>query len=356
MTAAGKVASAMLGLVLAACGGEGATTDEVVERDAALDGTGDAAVETSPDATVDTTSEAMVEVQADATAESPRVQVVLFTHIEDQTPAGPLGSEPSRTAYANMRAKLIELAELAATHEVQWVLQPDWKFLEAARLYEDAATVASTAGKNLFVYLHEDLGVVIDPHSHEKGGYNYTDVAHLIDLLGVASTTVIGGHIWDPALDEFQAWDRFRNPIHGEKYPDAVWRGDILIGSGTPNHVNDPLVSGVWRPQDADHYFTDDPAGNIVAIGSWHDGVNGVQELVELYANGTVPATEMLTASWNITPAQIMAPDGPALIVQATFLPLKVMEGAGKIELTDFTTLVQRWRTRHAGRAYIHRP
>ena len=32
-------------------------------------------------------------------------------------------------------------------------------------------------GKNLLRFLKEDRGVVIDPHSHEHRGYNYTDVA-----------------------------------------------------------------------------------------------------------------------------------------------------------------------------------
>jgi len=255
-----------------------------------------------------------------------------------------------------LRKNLLEVGKLAAQDDVRWVLQPDWKVLEAARQYEDAATMASTGGKSFLVYLRDDLGVVIDPHSHENGGYNYADVAYLLDLLGVGGSTVIGGHIWDPTLPQFQHWERFRNPIHGEKYPEAEWRGDILIGSGTPNHVNDPLVSGVWRPKEPTDYFSDDPAGNIVCVGAWHDDVAGVHELVDLYATGTVPATDMLTASWNVIPAQITATDGPATIEETIFLPLKAMEDAGQIELTDFTTLVETWRARYAARAYLYQP
>lgn len=304
------------------------------------------------DSIADTTTDS----PADTDVASPRVQVVLFTHIEDQSPTGTLGSEPSRVSYLSLRSTLIEFAQLAAQDEVQWVLQPDWKILEAARQYEDAATMASTGGKNFLVYLRDDLGVVIDPHSHENGGYNYTDVAYLLEVLGVGGTTVIGGHVWDPSLPEFAHWERFRDPQPGEKYPSALWRGDILIGSGTPNHVNDPLVSGVWRPKEPNDYFTDDPQGNIVCVGAWHNDVAGVQELVDLYAAGTVAATDMLTASWNITPAQIQATNGPATIEQTVFLPLKEMESAGTIELTDFTTLVAAWQTRNSGRAYVYQP
>src|SRR6185295_16488956 len=134
---------------------------------------------------------------------------------------------------------------------------------------EDAATMASTGGVNFLRHLRDSLGVAIDPHSHEGGGYNYTDVAHLLDSLGVGGSTVIGGHIFHPSLPQFSAWDRFRQPVRGLKYPNALWRGDILMGSGTPNHVSDPIVSGVWRPKSRDNYFDDDPAGNIACVGAF---------------------------------------------------------------------------------------
>jgi len=288
-------------------------------------------------------------------AARPRVRVVLFTHIEDQSPAGTLGSPQSRQSYLELRARLIEVAERARDEGVPWVFQPDWKILEAALLYEDAALTASTGGHNFLVHLRDTLGVAIDPHSHENGGYNYTDVAYLLDRFGVGGSTVIGGHIWDPALSQFQQWDRFRVPVPGEKYPEFTWRGDILTGSGTPNHVNDPLLSGLWRPKDRDHYFVDDPGGNIVCVGAWHDGVPGVVELVGLYADGTVPATTLLTASWNIRPADITAPDGPATIAETVFRPLKAMQDRGEIELTDFTSLVADWRAA-GGVASIYQP
>lgn len=282
------------------------------------------------------------------------VHVVLFTHIEDASPGGTLGSAQSRTSYRGLRSRLLDMAKRARAHRLTWVLQPDWKYLEAARLYEDAEMTADTAGKNLFKYLRDDLQISIDPHSHENGGYNYADVAYLLEALGVGGSTVIGGHIWDPALPQFQQWDRFRTAVGGEHYPTASWRGDILIGAGTPNHVNDPLLSGVWRPKDRDNYFTDDPSGNIVSIGSWHNGASGVQELVDLYARGVVPATTMLTASWNIRPTELMT--SVDNVETSTLVPIEKMRGAGQIEVTDFTSLVAKWRTTYGARGTIYRP
>jgi hypothetical protein len=167
---------------------------------------------------------------------------------------------------------------------------------------------------------------------------------------------VIGGHIWDPSLPQFQEWDRFRAPLAGEHYASASWGGEILIGAGTPNHVNDPLVSGVWRPQDRDNYFVDAPTGNIVAIGSWHDDVAGVQELVDLSAAGTIATGRMVTASWNLTPAAISAPGGVATIDSTVFAPLAAMRDEGSIVVTDFTSLVETWRTTYDGAAYLYQP
>lgn len=278
------------------------------------------------------------------------VFVVAFTHIEDNTPAGVLGAANTRTAYANVRSSIIDIAERTRRNGVPWSLQPDWKLLEAALQYEDAAMMATTGGINVLRHLRDTLGVRIDPHSHEGGGYNYSDVASLLERLGVGGSTVIGGHIWDPSLPQFQQWDRFRGPVAGQRYPSAVWRGDILMGSGTPNHVNDPIVSGVWRPRDRSRYFEDDPAGNITAIGAFRNELAGVAELVALNARGQVPATCMLTASIGIRPAEFLMTGG-SMVENTIIAPLAAERARGAIELTDFTTLVSTWRQRFGARA-----
>jgi hypothetical protein len=284
----------------------------------------------------------------------PPVYVALFTHIEDNTPTGTLGSAMARTSYMNMRARLLELSALVERYGVTWSLQPDWKILLAARQYEDAATMASTGGVNLFRHLR-DRGVVIDPHSHEGGGYNYSDVAYLLETLDVGGSTVIGGHVWDPALPQFAEWDRFRVPVAGRQYPGALWRGDILMGSGTPNHVNDPIVSGVWRPRDRHAYWEDDPAGNIAAVGAFKSSVSGVNELTDAYRTGRVDPSCMLTASHPISPSVFLAPGGVAAIESNVIRPYVDLRSSGGVELTDFTTLVQVWRTRFGARACTQR-
>jgi len=286
----------------------------------------------------------------------PPVYVVLFTHIEDNVPVGVLGTQESRQNYLLYRGKLIAVGNLFNNYDARWVFQPDWKFLLAALMYEDSTLIGTTNGKNLLRFMKEDLHVVIDPHSHEQQGYNYTDVAHLLDSLSVGGSTVIGGHIWDPSLPQFQRWDRFRVPVAGAQYPWALWRGDILMGSGTPNHVNDPHISGVWRPKDRYHYFEDDTAGNIVSVGQYKGTVATVQELVNLYASGVVPPQYMLTTSIHIKPATITSANGLRVIEDSVLIPLDSLQSQGKATLTDFTSLVNAWRTLFGARAYIYDP
>lgn len=284
----------------------------------------------------------------------PPIYTVFFTHIEDTTPTGTLGTAAARTNYLLWRDRVIQMAQLARRHYMTWVLQPDWKFLQAALLYEDTATMASTGGVNVLRHVRDTLGVVIDAHSHESGGYNYTDVAHLLEQLGVGGTTVIGGHVWDPSLPQFAHWERFRVPVAGEHYPTASWRGDILMGSGTPGHTNDPIVSGVWRPQDPNTYFVDSPNGNISAIGAYKGDIAGISVLRGLYESGRVTPTCMLTNTFHVTPTMISSATSLNTLEQDVLLPLQSLRSAGQIVITDFTSLVATWKSHYASKGCLY--
>jgi hypothetical protein len=288
--------------------------------------------------------------------QQPPVGIVLFTHIEDNTPMAALDTPEARVQYERMRDGIIAFARKVAEYGLSWSLQPDWKFLLAALRFETGLLSPATNGKPLLTWLREDMGMSVDAHSHEKQGYNYTDVAHLLDSLGVGGSTVIGGHVWDPALPEFQHWDRFRSPVRGSMYPWASWRGDILMGSGTPNHVNDPVVSGIWRPLDRWHYFDDDPQANITNVGQYTGDMEGVRELVRLRRSGAVRADSILTASLHITPSQLLLPTERRVVEDSILIPLARMRNLGDILVTDFTSLVEEWYKSYDGAASVFRP
>jgi hypothetical protein len=286
---------------------------------------------------------------------APPIYVVLFTHIEDATPIGVLGTAQNRAGYLTLRSQLITMAQTARRYGMTWVLQPDWKFLLAAQMYEDDSTMAGTGGQNILRYLRDTMSVPIDPHSHEGSGYNYTDVAYLLGTLGVGGSTVIGGHVWDPALAQFAHWDRFRSPVPGQRYPSAIWRGDILMGSGTPNHTNDPIVSGVWRPKDPYSYFEDDPSGNIACVGAFKGDLAGISELLARYQSGQASSACMQTSTYHITPSTIASSSAMAALERDVLTPLASMKNAGQVEMTDFTNLVSTWRTKFNTKACVYR-
>ncbi len=288
--------------------------------------------------------------------QQPPVGVVLFTHIEDNTPRAELDMPEARVQYKEVRDGIIAFAKKLAQYGLSWSLQPDWKFLLAALRFETDLLSPATNGKPVLTWLREDMGMSVDAHSHEKQGYNYTDVAHLLDSLGAGGSTVIGGHVWDPSLPEFQNWDRFRAPVPGSMYPWASWRGDILMGSGTPGHVNDPVVSGIWRPADRWHYFDDDPQANITCVGQYTGDMEGVRELVRLRRGGAVRADSILTASLHITPSQLLLPAERRLLEDSILIPLARMRNLGDIQVTDFTSLVEEWYESYDGAPSVFRP
>ncbi|MGC6513189.1 MAG: hypothetical protein ACON4N_01745 [Myxococcota bacterium] len=300
-------------------------------------------------------------------SDRPPVHVVVMTHIEDTTPGGSLEAPGARPQYLEVRSALLQTAALMQGEGLTWVLQPDWKVLEAALLFEDKALMSNTGGMNVFAHLHDALGVRLDPHSHETQGYNYTDVAHLLDVLGAGGSTVMGGHIWDPELDLFQRWDRYRAPEAGGRYPKATWQAEILIGAGTPNHTNDPLVSGLWRPQDRDHFFEHDEGANLISIGSGirlydvdRDDrpaafVEAVTALVADQAEGATPAGQVVTAYLNVGYEYLRTAASREDLQTEMLAPLAALQASGDIVVTDFQDIATVWQA-HGAAGELYEP
>ena len=131
-------------------------------------------------------------------------------------------------------------------------------------------------------------------------------------------------------------------------------RGDILMGAATPNHVNDPIVSGVWRPRNRGSYFTDDPMGNIVSVGGFKGDIAGVSELWNLGKAGTIAANCILTSTYHITSASIATPGKLAEVERDVIAPLVSLRSAGQVVLTDFTSLVSTWRNQYSATGCLY--
>jgi len=279
------------------------------------------------------------------------VYVVLFMHNED-TALGDFNDPGTPAKYQRNREMLVEMGQFLHNNNVPFDWESDWKFLQGVLKYETPELEATTNNKNLVRYLSEDLGITVDPHSHEHYGYNYADVACLIDSLGVPPTDIIGGHIWDPYNEKYANWERFRQPLQGSQYPHYTWSGRVLIGSGTPNHTYDPQPSGLWRPTDKYHYWQDDPDGNVLCVGQYTGDLAGVQELVQLYRTDAIPADQILTCTIH-TP-QSFYPDFMNDFEQNLIEPLLELQNNGDIRLVSFVELADIWETEFGGRAHIY--
>ncbi|MBI5481397.1 MAG: hypothetical protein HY906_21235 [Deltaproteobacteria bacterium] len=203
--------------------------------------------------------------------------------------------------YLDLRDNVLRIAQLVNNHNAKWDYQADWRFLEAALVYETEPGVAdNTNGKSILRYLSEELGVQVDAHSHETNGYNYADVAYLISQLGVAPTGIVGGFLWYPP--ETAIWERFWSPLVGSKYPAYTWQAEALWGGGTSQHAGpDDMSFGIWRPKDKNNFTVDDPASNLPNIGNGDElHFTGILELIQALESGQAPAGKLYTASYMV--------------------------------------------------------
>ena len=125
------------------------------------------------------------------------------------------------------------------------------------------------------------------------------------------------------------------------------------MGSGTPNHVNDPVVSGVWRPRDRFHYFEHDSTANIAAVGQYKTTIENLPELIDLYQSGEVSTEYMLTSSYPIKPSTIIRADGMQAIADSVMAPVVALRDEGLVAPTNFTALIATWETVFGGRGFL---
>lgn len=276
-----------------------------------------------------------------------QLYVALFTHTEDHPD---FMNDP--VVYASYRDAIVLYATRLHDRGVPWSWQCDYNFLEACLKYEvqqqDAALLSSTAGQNVFVYLHDQLGVELDPHSHENNGYNYADVAYLLTLCGVQPSPVVGGFIYDPNDPNFQDWTRFLGSgLQGAKYPQYTWRPSMLMGGGTANHVNDPVLSGMWHPASVAQYFTDDPQGTIADFGVWDSDPTTITSLLTRVQSDST--TQMWTAAYPFNHSSLATPgyiDGTAMPIVDS---LKSLADQGQIRFVTFMDAYSIWQSQYGG-------
>ncbi|NBS41955.1 hypothetical protein EBS80_04855, partial [bacterium] len=225
----------------------------------------------------------------------PVIYVNIASHSEDGTTPGYPDFSTDKASFDTERAGVVAFANMIAQHQAKYDYQSDWNFLLGVQKYD--AGDASTNGKNVLRYLSEDLGFAVDPHSHEKNGYNYADVAYLIKANGVEPSHVVGGFIASPADQSKLSY--LSTLTHGSKYPTYEWKPEILWGGGTGNHVNESAlwISGIWHPKSASSYAVDDPSAPLPVVGHYESGWNGLDQLLALQGEGKLTEGNIYTVT-----------------------------------------------------------
>lgn len=261
----------------------------------------------------------------------------------------------TQSGYEGMREAILSIMDVVQAYDIPFDYQTDWRFLRAVQKWETPALMATTNDKSILRYLKEDLGISVEPHSHEcatasaaalannpefADGCNYADVACLIESLGVTPGPVVGGFIVNPPEDA--DWERFRSALQGVVYPDCSWQAETLWGGGSSQHVDDPLLSGVWHPMDHDNYAVDDPAQNLPSIGN---GGGLVRFLIQDIETGQAPAGKIYTHTFTVFELNVYQQGDSALSVfENQLTQLQPYLDDGRVIFATLPEVLEIWR------------
>lgn len=282
------------------------------------------------------------------------VYMTLVSHNEDNNPWN------IYSFYKPKRDLLVQIANLVQSKGAAWSFQSDWKFLQAVAMFDTGSVVSNTNGKNLIKWMVEDKGVFCDPHSHEANGYNYADVAYLHQQLGITPTKVVGGFLYDTIING-NNWENLEAGIYGRMYTSYLWKPDILWGSGTPLHVNDPYPLGAWKPKSMADFFTHDSTKNLLLLAHGCENhltdtsnvtynVQTVRNIINARNSGGLPDTGFFPA-FSIFNVGDLNSTRVTKITQ--FLDsLAPMVSQGKVSWKSLTEIANIWKTTYRKKSY----
>ncbi len=290
-----------------------------------------------------------------AQSNAPTVYFALAVHSEEPggTPNTPDFRTNSQANYLVWRNAILWFANECAVRGLPWNFQSEWNFLEGAKRFETVAganyaplLLTNTANKNVFKYLHENLAVELDPHSHEKSGYNYADVAYLSDIaLDTEVSGVVGGYVVDPNDSGYKDWPkltRYAAGLTGAVYNTYAWRPHFMMGGASASHENDPHVSGVWRPVGTNDFFHHDANGPIAVVGTWEQDFHETGRLISMLESGELTHSNQLwTCGLIINHRDMFSPNFSR--IRAQLDTLRQWRDAGRITLTNFEGVFAAW-------------
>lgn len=281
------------------------------------------------------------------TEEFAPIYISIFTHVEEPGRISPDYLE-NETAFWELHDAIREFAEELKENNVKYNFQSDWNFLLAIGKYDKEGT-PETNNKNLLRYLHEDLGVGIDPHAHETT-YNYADVAYIIDQLDVEPSHIAGGFIASPARES--KLEYLWEPIEGNIY-EYTWQAEALWGAGTSLHKNEEelWISGIWKPKNNQAFLTHNENAPLPNIGYYKVDWEALQKL--LNKQEELDPEEIYTQTIGAPQTRIIDPAFRKEFIQE-IKNLREETEQGKIIWVELSEVLEIWETKYNSEANIY--
>ena len=295
-------------------------------------------------------------------ADRTRIFVTFVSHNEESIsnpPCAPVMTDPAR--FAANRAAVVSLAQVIRDKRATWNMQSEWEFLLRLREWETTAERDRTQGLNLVHYLNTFAPgrIQVDAHSHELRGYNYADVAYLLQALNVPPNGIVGGVTINPVASE--TWTRLRQPLVGRKYPAYAWQATILSGAASPGHRDDSNASGIWRPKAAASFHEDDPAQALLNVGIYPGAGSTLDPepiagLLTMLRSGQLQAGRMYTVTMMIPQCELDS--DPTLIPRVGTLidQFRADVDNGDLVWATLTEMVRVWRADYGSVPLIAHP
>lgn len=254
--------------------------------------------------------------------------------------------------YILRRNIIVQLADCVVLKNVKWDFQSDWKFLVAVKQFDTGSVVLNTNGKNLLKWLVEDKGISCDPHAHESQ-YNYADVAYLHTQLGILPAKITGEFIYNQIIGG-NNWENLETGIYGRVHTTYFWKPDILWGGGTPNHVNDPMNYGAWKPQSMSNFYIHDSTKHLTLIGNGcsnkifdtttvTSALDNIRKVISALEYNLIPDTGFYTSTVFMSVGQL---NTSQLNKMKQFIDsMSVYVSQGKVQWKSINELYGYWNT-----------
>lgn len=227
------------------------------------------------------------------------------------------------TNYTSIYPYIKQIADSVISKNAKWNFQSDVRMLLGAIKFDPKNS--STNNKNLLKWMDDSPNIECDPHSHESvvngSTYNYADVAHLHDSLGMTNRRNVGGFKID-GLQNGSDWQSFEAGMACAKFTSAPkWKPYTMWGGSYSAGVhNDVNLYGSYKPQSRANYTVHVSTNRLAEQGNGCEAhftdttdvnrvVNNLKSLFTNVHNGTYPSTEFYTQSIQIDCRDFMKPN-----------------------------------------------